>query len=182
MRWQALFADLEAQLASARQAELEGEVADRSRREVAALRLADRLRAARGVPLTFGVPGLGSLPGRVAAVGADWLLVGAAPADVLVPLAAVAWVGGLPADAAPGAAPAVMSRLGLGYALRGISRDRSAVTLVLRDGARLAGTIDRVGADFLDLAEHPPDEPRRHDVVVAVRTVPFAGLAAVRPA
>jgi hypothetical protein len=35
----------------------------------------------------------------------------------------------------------------------------------------LAGTIDRVGSDHVDLAVHALDEPRRPESVTGVRTV-----------
>lgn len=180
MRWQVLFADLEAQLAAAEAAELAGEVADRSRRELATVRLPDRLRAARGTEITVVVAGLGPTAGRLDAVGADWLLI--APAQrpaALLPLAAVVSVSGLSAAATPGSP--VSARLRLGYALRGIARDRAVVRLRLVDGRELIGTIDAVGADFLDLAVHASDEPRRADAVVAAVTVAFGQLAMVQP-
>jgi hypothetical protein len=66
-------------------------------------------------------------------------------------------------------------------ALRGIARDRSVVRIDLTgtDGA-LDGTIDRVGADFVDVAEHPPGEPRRRGNVRSSVLVPTAAIAAVR--
>jgi hypothetical protein len=62
-----------------------------------------------------------------------------------------------------------------------VARDRSTVTVVSRDGSACVGTIDRVGADFLDLAEHGPGEPRRAADVLAMRAVTLGGLALVRP-
>jgi hypothetical protein len=53
-----------------------------------------------------------------------------------------------------------------------------AVSLV-GDGPRLVGTIDAVGADHLDLAEHPEGLPRRRENVRTVATVPFAAVVAV---
>jgi len=44
----------------------------------------------------------------------------------------------------------------------------------------LTGTIDRVGADFLEMAEHALDVARRAGNVAGVRTVPFTGLALIR--
>lgn len=178
-----MFADLEAQLDAAQRAELDGEVADRSRREVARLRLADRLRMARGAPVTVGLVGAGVVGGELVSAGPDWLLLGASRrSDILVVLSAVSWVTGVPAQAAePAATPVVESRLDLGYVLRGIARDRAPVTVGLQDGTVLSGTIDRVGADFVDLAEHPTGEPRRAGAVRAVRTVASAAIAVVRP-
>ena len=181
MRWDALFADLDGQLAAGDAAELAAEVTDRSRREVARLQLADRARASAGAEVTVGVGAAGVVSGRLARSAAEWwLLTGPGGADQLVCAAAIGWVSGLPALAGdPAAVSVVESRLGLGYALRGIARDRSAVTLLLRDGSALTGTIDRVGADFVDLAEHAPGEARRAASVRGGRTVPFAALALV---
>jgi hypothetical protein len=39
-----------------------------------------------------------------------------------------------------------------------------------------------VGADFVELAEHPAGEARRRGEVRGVRTVPFTALGAVRRA
>lgn len=184
MRWDRLFTDLEAQLAGAGAAELAGEVSDRTRREVSRLHLADRAVMAGGAVLTLGLGPAGSVSGRLARSGPGWWLLAAEPTgDLLVCTDALAWVSGLPALAAePQAQSVVSARLGLPYALRGIARDRSAVTVVLRDGSTCAGTIDRVGADFLDLTEHAPGEPRRGSAVLGARTIALSAIAVVRPA
>ena len=44
----------------------------------------------------------------------------------------------------------------------------------------MSGTVDRVGADFVEMTEHGAGEPRRRAEVSGVRTVPFAALALVR--
>jgi hypothetical protein len=179
MRWDELFADLEAQLESAAAAELAGEVADRTRRLAAEVTLADRLRGARGRPVRLSVPGGPAVAGLLREVGADWLLVAdEAGREVLVVSAAVLAAAGLPREHTPETS-LVRRRLGLGSALRGVARDRSAVTLRLQDGAVLTGTIDRVGRDFLELAEHPVGEPRRAGQVSGVRAVAFGALATV---
>ena len=67
-------------------------------------------------------------------------------------------------------------------ALRGLARDRSAVQIVLDDGSVLSGTLDRVGADYVELAEHPADLPRRAEAVQGVRAVVIAAVAVVRTA
>lgn len=183
MRWERLFGDLEAQFAAAAAAELTAEVADRTRREVARLRLVDRLDAATGDRLDMTVAGAGTVRGVLRRVGPDWALLDVpSQPGVLVALSAVEAVRGLSARARePGSEGAVLSRLSLGYALRGIARDRSPVAVVCRDGATIAGTIDRVGADFLDLAEHPAGEPRRARQVTGTTVVTFSAIAVVRP-
>jgi hypothetical protein len=74
----------------------------------------------------------------------------------------------------------VVARLDLRYALRGVARNRSALSVVLRDGGVLTGTIDRVGLDFLEMAEHPMGEPRRARSVRDSRAVRLAALAMLR--
>jgi len=182
VRWDRLFDDLDAQLLAADAAELGGEVSDRTRREVARLHLADRARMAPGAEVSVGVGAAGTVAGRIERSGPGWWLLSAAGGvDQLVSTDAMTWVSGLPALAAdPAAQSAVEGRLGLPYALRGIARDRSPVGVVLRDGTTCAGTIDRVGADFLDLAEHAPGEPRRAGVVRSARTIALASVAVVR--
>ncbi|UOY01264.1 hypothetical protein [Blastococcus sp. PRF04-17] len=61
-------------------------------------------------------------------------------------------------------------------------RDRSPVQVVLDDGVVLAGTFDRVGADYVELAEHPTDQPRRAEAVQGVRAVLLDAVALVRTA
>ncbi len=182
MRWSALFADLEAQLEAAEAAELSAEVADRSRREAALLTLVGRLRPAVGQPLVVHVPGGAVLRGTLRECGVDWALLEEQGAgDVLVPLGAVLGVTGAGLRAVPpDDGGAVGARLDLRYALRGLARSRTGVALVLLDGSQVTGTLDRVGADHVDLAEHAPGEPRRRGAVRAVRLVPLRALVAVR--
>lgn len=178
VRWERLFADLEAQFAAARAAEFAGEVADRSRREMALVTLADRVRSAPG-EVQLGLAAGEVARGAVVGCGPDWVLLADGTAETLVPLAAVTWLRGL-SGAADAPTSAVLARLGLGHALRGLGRDRAEVTVLATTGERFTGTIDRVGADFVDLAEHPAGEPRRPGAVRSIRTIPFASLAALR--
>jgi hypothetical protein len=181
MRWQRLFDDLEAQMEQADQAMLDAEIADRTRREMARVRLADRLRASVGQPVVLRVLGLGPLRGVVEACGPDWLLVTEpAGSEVLVPLRAVLGVSGLGARAAiPGSEGAVEARLGLGYALRRIARDRSTVVVAVTDGSTVRGVVDRVGADAFDLAE-AVRSGARPAAAPSWQTIPFHALSTVR--
>jgi hypothetical protein len=182
MRWQQLFDDLEAQMAAADAAELEAEVADRTRRELALLRLVDRLGETRGHAIAATVWGAGTVHGRLLDAGVDWLLVEeTGQREVLVPLAAVLGVTGVGArTAVPDGAGEVGRRMDLRWALRGLARDRAGVSVVLRDGSTVSGTLDRVGADHVDVAEHAPGEARRAAAVHQVRLVPIPALALLR--
>jgi hypothetical protein len=182
MRWEELFADLEAQAAEQEAAEEQAEQASRSRAEHGRVRLADRLRGSIGQRLSLRCRGAGELAGRLVDVGVDWvLLVDDQGRELLVAGGAVSAVGGLVAvTAPPGADGEVARRLDLRRALRRLARDRAAVHCLLDDGGVLAGTVDRVGADFLELAEHPLDQPRRRGAVSAVRAVPLSAVVAVR--
>jgi hypothetical protein len=184
MRWQQLFADLQAQFEAEEEALERSESASRTRGELGAVGLADRLRGALGLPLALACGGAGTVSGVLVEVGPDWLLVEDDGArSCLVSLAAVRSVGGLGRRTAP-AQPAgpVRGRLDLRRALRGLARDRSAVQVVLDDGGVLGGTIDRVGADYVELAEHPGDVPRRAEAVQGVRAVVISWIAVVRTA
>lgn len=179
MRWDDLFSDLAAQWDAQARRELDGEVADRTRRERALVGLPERLAAAVGAPVTLSLQAAGALAGRVVEVGAGWLLVADhTGGTALVPFGAVTGVGGLPARA-DGTGRG--RRFDLGYALRGVSRDRAPVLLTVLDGAVLSGTIDAVGRDVLELSEHPADLPRRAANVTGRRLVPFSALALLRP-
>src|SRR3954451_19205871 len=119
MRWQALFADLEAQFEAAQAAELAAEVTDRTRREAARLRLADRLAGALGGELAVDVVGAGAVRGRLTSSGVDWLLIEELTgAEVLVPEHSVISVRGLTVwSQSPGGEGVVAGRLDLRYAL-----------------------------------------------------------------
>jgi hypothetical protein len=179
MRWERRFADLEARLEAEERATWEGDVADLIRAERGQLTLPDRLRAHIGNWLTWAL----DLPeqlleGELIEVGSDWILVKAASGETLIPIEAVLSVGGL-SRAARTQSSEVVRRLRLGVVLRGLSRDRSVVSVRLRGGPRITGTIDRVGADHLDLAVHAGDLPRRGAAVIEVRCLPIRGIACV---
>lgn len=182
MRWQALFGDLEGQWEAAAAAELAAEVSDRTRREQAQLRLVDRLRPALGAVVAVTVEGPATVHGVLTSVGSDWLLLTEQTGrEALVPVGAVLTVGGLVARSEPPHGEgAVVARMDLRYTLRGIARGRATVAVMLRGGTTVTGTIDRVGADFVELSEHPAGEPRRTRAVRAVRTMPLDALVVVR--
>ncbi len=182
MRWDALFADLEAQADALGAAERAVEVDERTRGEVNALHAIDRLRTAEGASVWLSLTGGVAVSGRVDRVGPDWLLLDESGGrESLIALAHVLRLRGLGRySAVPGTAGEVFARLGLRHALRGIARDRAAVRLLLRDGTSLDVTLDRVGADFVEVATVPAGEPRRRAAVHDVELVPLDALVAVR--
>ena len=181
-RWQALFADLEAQTEELAAAEQRAEVADRTRLERGRLGLRERLAPSQGLPLAVQVTGAGTLRGVLLDVGPDWLLLSeAGTTEVLVVFDAVLSLAEVTRrTAAPERDGALSRRLDLRWALRGLARSRAAVAVVLRDGSVCPGTLDQVGADHVDLAEHAAGEPRRSGEVRRVRVVPLPALALVR--
>ncbi len=182
MRWQRLFADLQAEFDEVEAAAERAEDASRRRVEAGAVLLVDRLAGAVGRSLAVRCRGAGDVTGVLVEVGADWLLLtDEGRREVLVATAAVGTVAGLGRATAArrdGAPPRV--RMDLRRALRGLARDRSAVQLVLDDGSVYVGTVDGVGADHVELAEHAADEPRRAAAVRGVRAVALPAVAVVR--
>jgi hypothetical protein len=181
MRWQQLFADLTAQFDEAEAAAELAESASRARAEGGAVLLADRFAGSVGAEVRLRCRGAGPVLGLLVDVGPDWLLViDERGAESVVGVRAVTSAAGLGRHTARDEdddRPRV--RFDLRLLLRAMARDRSAVALTTDDGVRLTGTIDRVGADFVELAEHPVGEPRRASSVRAVHTVALDAVALV---
>jgi hypothetical protein len=182
MRWQQLFDDLQWQFEAEEAAAERAESASRTRAEVGAVHLAERLGGALGSPVSLDVRGAGRVAGVLLDRGSDWLLLADEQGrDQLVSLAAVRSVAGLGRrTAAPEPSGGVRARLDLRRALRGLVRDRAPVQVVLDDGGTVTGTLDRVGADYVEIAEHPSDVLRRSEAVQGVRAVVIAAVAVVR--
>lgn len=194
MRWQNLFDDLEGQLESELGAEEGDLLAEEERLRLGRLTLRDRIRAMRDddpvAPVRLTVRGGERLTLAVGAIGRDWV-AGETDAGALrqaiVPLSAVVALepvgaqlaASLRVDPAPEPPTALSARLGLAFVLRDLCRRRAPVE-VLVDGVRRHGTLDRVGRDHLDLAEHAPGEPRRSAAVARILVVAFDAVDLVR--
>ncbi len=181
MRWQQLFADLEAQFDEVEAAAELAESASRARSELGSVTLAARLGGSVGAAVRVRCRGAGQVAGVLVELGPDWLLVAdERGAERVVALQAVTSTTGLGRLTSPDeddGRPRV--RFDLRLVVRAMARDRSAVTVTTDDGVVLTGTVDRVGADFVEVAEHPVGEPRRASAVRAVHTVALAALAVV---
>lgn len=182
MRWDELFADLEAQAGAADLAQRAGEVDERTRGEIGMLGLRERLRAALDVPLRVTLSGQLALTATLQRVGPDWLLLAEdGGREAVVVLDHVLGVRGLGRHSAtPDSTGVVESRLGLRHALRGIARDRLPCRLHLADASTVDATVDRVGADFVEVATHGAGEMRRRQDVRDVELIPLRALVAVR--
>lgn len=189
MHWDRLFEDLEDQLASEHEAERAALESESERVRISRIALRERLLSLseRRHPLWIELPGHAKLRGLVQEVGADWLALRSSEPRrlMIIPLAAVVGVG-LAQDGVLESLEAVArqaslrERMSLGFVLRDLARRRVPVALLTSCGDDLHGTIDRAGADHLDLALHPRGESRRPQAVTGFRLVPFASLACVQ--
>lgn len=177
MRWDALFADLEARWDAEGRAERDAEVADRTRREHASIELLTRLAGHQGevrVRVAAGV----FLEGLVLDVGKDWVLleIPLRRRQALIPMSAVRAIEGLGRRSV---SARTARRFGWGYAVRALARDRAVVQITDLDGTVVTGTIDIVGADYLELAAHPLDEARRSAAVRTTVVIPSVAVALI---
>lgn len=179
MRWDALFADLEAQLAGASLLAQESAVSERLRTDVAALELTQRLHSQTGrhLKVQVGLPGV--FEGVLSHVGRGWVVLQGGRSSAVVALEHAVFIEGMDRFST---VDAPVARLGLASAVRGLSRDRSAVRLYPAGqlpAAAVDGSIDRVGRDFLELSVTPRGEPRRPANVRGVYAVPLRAVAAI---
>ncbi|MFH5878094.1 hypothetical protein [Arthrobacter sp. NA-172] len=183
MRWDALFEDMEAQLASERLLELESEISERARVEIAGIEVSDRLRGAVGLTIDVMLRSGRVASGALSHVGSEWLVLNEGRHQWFVPGAAVLTYQGLGRQVTVGRSK-IPQRLGMASAFRMLARDRAELAVYLlagtSEGPAMRGVIDRVGKDHFDLAIVMPGEVRRSGNVLSVATVPFQSLAALR--
>ncbi|TLM75941.1 hypothetical protein [Pseudarthrobacter sp. NamB4] len=182
MRWDALFNDMESQIAESDRLAFDAEINERARAEMVGTGFADRLRGALGCRLSVHLACGDVVHGALSHAGADALVLNEEQHQVLVPYASAVQYAGLGRLSVAEASP-VRRGLGLAHALRGLARDRAELTVMVghsAPAARLVGVIDRVGKDYLDLAVFTPGEARRSNQVSQVSAIPFTAIAAVR--
>ena len=185
MRWDALFNDLETQLAAGERLDLDAEITERTRAEEAAVELADRLRGSLGRLILVQLASGSTFEGTLSHAGSQALVLDEPRHQVMVPYASAVHYLGL-SRLAVAESSRVRQRLGLASALRGLARDRAGLAVLMSGGltgeTTLFGVIDRVGRDYLDLAVTGDGEERRAANVRQLATIPFAALAGIRSA
>lgn len=190
MRWERFFEDLEHQLDSEWEAERAALDTEAERLRIARLTLRERMHAlvSDGSEVSAELPPDTVLHGRLTGVGADWISLdtdarrgGAA----LVPLPSLVSLSAPEPDVlrsarAAGTMSPLLERMTFGFVLRDLVRRRRDVRVHTVTGRVLDGTIDRAGADHLDLALHDAGAPRRSALVSGHRLIPFPAVAWVR--
>lgn len=196
MRWENLFDDLESQLEQELSSEDLDLQAEEERLRLGRLSLRERLLSLHDstkggeYSIRVDIGGL-HLKVRPTAFGKDWMAArlideSTRETQVVLPLRAIDGIvmsralslsslAVAPAETAS----SLSARLGLTFVLRDLSRRRSELDLVLSSGT-VHGTIDRVGRDHVDLAEHEAGTPRRESSVTSYRIVPLDQLLMVR--
>jgi hypothetical protein len=190
VRWERLFEDLQDQFASEWEAERAALDTEAERLRLARLPLRARLISLTQRPAASAVielAGGATVRGTLTAVGEDWIGIdletvgaGIVRADAVL---------GLRLDHAdllrsareiPAAPRSLAERMTLGFVLRDFARRRVEVSVHGVDGSVRNGTVDRAGADHLDLALHEPGASRRAADVSGFRLVPFTAVAWLR--
>lgn len=193
VRLDGFFEELELQLASEREAERAALATESERLRVSRIELIMRLRSLMGEAqsrpvISLELAGGVTLRGRIGGTGSDCVVV--RPSDgprdaAVIPVSSIRGIGASRGDLLRSVGPspaasALADRITFGFVARDLARRRSAVSLHRLDGSILHGTIDRAGADHLDLALHDPGVPRRSDAVTGYRMLPFSAIAWIR--
>ncbi len=145
MRWDRLFADLEAESAEIARSEAEG-LADDLRDEIWA---DTSWRDLIGGQVVLEVRGAGQVTGSVAAINERLIRLRAGAGGHLVACSAVS---GLLATERRADPPSrIDAAMGWGQALRRLRDDAGPVRIVLGDGRTFDGSIEVVGRDFVRL-------------------------------
>ena len=199
MRWDNLFDDLEGQLEHELNLE-EGDLrAEEERLRLGRMSLRDRIRSVHesepphaAYSLKLLLADGSAIAVRPVTIGKDWLSADlvddtARRSQLIIPLASIGGISltraqvaqSLTPSAESEGGPGLSARLTLSFVIRDLCRRRSSVQLRHLEGT-LAGTIDRVGRDHLDLAVHERGSARRESVVSEYRVVPFSQLLHIR--
>ena len=184
MRWDALFDDMEAQLAARQRLDFDAEIAERTRWTLRGGARGPAPRVRWGSVSACHLSSGSAFEGMLSHAGSEALVLDEPQHQVLIPYAAAAQLsrafaaGGLRTVQRPAAA-----RLGQ-RPPRDSPRNRAGLAIFVGHAARaeaaLHGVIDRVGRDFLDLAVTGTARTGRAANVRQVAAIPFGALAGIR--
>ncbi|TLQ00309.1 hypothetical protein FEF26_01725 [Nesterenkonia salmonea] len=170
MRWDALFADLQAQASAQRQEVFESSVAEAVALEWSRVELVDRIRGHTSQPIAIRLRGGETVTLDVRTVGSDWIAGGAAGYQWLIPVGAVDMVKGLTRRTQVEPSQA-RRRLSITSPLRALAEARHHIVVRCETGVLAEGALLGVGRDFLDV--------RTESDYPTIRTVPLAAITAV---
>lgn len=176
MSMERMFEDLEGRFAHLEAEEMRIGAEEMTRAERARITLADRLRGALGRPLVLHLGTDHAVAGPLAALGADWVLLGQDESSgprMLVPLAGIVMIEGLPARARPDGG-GVLGPRSLAAMLREIAEERGDVLVHTTLGAS-RGRLLGIGEDLLDLVRLSVDDARGRRRMETV-SIPLARL------
>jgi hypothetical protein len=175
-----VFDELEAESEAGLRREAEQEAVAAVRTELGATVLWEQLARRLGGEATI-IAGARTFRGTAVASYPEFLVLRAADGtEHLIRYGAAVSVA-LPAEP-PALRPTPTSatrRYQLALALRELARRREPVRVELVDATRCDGTIEAVGSDYLEIAEHELGEARRRVAVRARRFVGFEAVVAV---
>jgi len=163
--------DLEMQAGGLHLADRAVEVAELSAAQYAEVDLLARIHGSLGCVLRVATSDGQEVRGRLAAVGADWLMVDDGTATSYIHLRWVALVSGLGPGAVPADARPMSSRLSLRSVIRRLGEEGATCAVHLQGGRVVHGSPLRVGADFIELREQD---------AAGVLTLPIAMVTVVR--
>lgn len=178
MRWELLFADLEAQMHAASALDMEQRVNELARIEASQLMLSEALRGALNMRLSIVMGNGLAFHGQISKVEPQWVLLNEGDRSVILPLAKIIRIQGLGAQRAK---PTSSIHFTLPAALRVLARNRAMVVLDL-DGARggaVRGVLDQVGADYVQLMQLADGVGRDAGNAQGTVVIPLAALVAV---
>jgi hypothetical protein len=174
-----VFDELEAEFEAGLRREAEQEAVAAVRTELGATLLWEQLARRLGGEATI-IAGARTFRGTAVASYPEFLVLRAADGtEHLIRYGAVSVA--LPAEP-PALRPTPTSatrRYQFALALRELARRREPVRVELVDATRCDGTIEAVGSDYLEIAEHELGEARRRVAVRARRFVGFEAVVAV---
>ena len=175
-----VFDELEAEFEAGLRREAEQESMAAVRAELGTTVLWEQLARRIGSE-TAVLAGTRAFRGTVVASYPEFLVLRAADgAEHLIRYGAAASIA-LPAEPPPlrPTPAASRRRYQFGLALRELARRREPIRVLLADGTSCDGTIEAVGSDYLEIAEHDLGEARRRGAVRARRFIGFAAVVAV---